>query len=93
MTANARYWFEHELRQYPPVILDVDALRAQAHHIIPMAGRKSHGYPCYEVAALLAKKIGRDLTEMPGGHLGSVGQPADFAQELISALKRAREEL
>jgi len=90
MAANARYWFEHELRQYPPVDLDIDALRARARQIIPMAGRMSHGYPSYEVTAVLAKKLGRDLTEMPGGHLGSVAHPAEFAQELIPVLELAK---
>lgn len=92
VVANARYWFEHELRQYPRADLDIDALRARASHIIPMAGRMSHGYPCYQVAAVLSEKLGRDLIEMPGGHLGSVGQPAEFAREFMHALERAQQD-
>ena len=88
MVANATYWFEHELRQYPPVDLDLDTLRAHASRIVPAAGRGSPGYPCYEVAAVLANKLGLELTEMPGGHLGCVAHPAEFAQELMQALAR-----
>ncbi len=35
--ANATYWFEHELRQYPAVDLDLDALKAHADRIVLVA--------------------------------------------------------
>jgi pimeloyl-ACP methyl ester carboxylesterase len=86
--ANATYWFEHELRQYPAVELDLDALEAHADRIVPVVGRESRGYPCYEVNVELGKKLGRDLIELPGGHVGYVVQPAEFARELLDALGR-----
>jgi len=86
MLANATYWFEHELRQYPAVDLDLDALKAHAERIVPMVGRESRGYPCYEVNVALAKKLGRDVIELPGGHIGYVTHPAEFARELVQAL-------
>lgn len=54
-----------------------------------MAGRESRGYPAHEVSVVLAKKLGRDLIEMPGGHIGFVTQPAEFAHEFVQALARA----
>ena len=86
--ANATYWFEHELRQYPAVDLDLDALKAHADRIVLTAGRESRGYPCYEVNAELGKKLGRDLIELPGGHVGLLTHPAEFARELLDALGR-----
>jgi pimeloyl-ACP methyl ester carboxylesterase len=86
--ANAAYWFEHELRQYPAGDLDLDALRAHADRIVPVAGRESRGYPTYEVNVELAERLGRDLIELPGGHVGFVTQPAEFARELTQALAR-----
>jgi pimeloyl-ACP methyl ester carboxylesterase len=86
--ANATYWFEHELRQYPAVELDLDALKAHADRIVPVAGWESHGYPTYEVNVELGKKLGRDLIELPGGHVGYVAQPAEFAHEFVQALAR-----
>lgn len=88
--ANATYWFEHELRQYPAVELDVGALKAHANCIAPTAGRESRGYPCYEVSVELAKEFGLDLIELPGGHVGLLTQPAEFARELVQALARTR---
>lgn len=89
---NAAYWFEHELRQYPPVDLDLDTLTAHADRIVPASGRESPGYPCYEVNVELGKKLARDVIELPGGHIGFITQPAQFATELIQALRRAEQE-
>jgi pimeloyl-ACP methyl ester carboxylesterase len=86
--ANATYWFEHELRQYPPVELDLDALTAHAERIVLTAGREARGYPAYEVNVVLGRKLGRDVIELPGGHVGCVAHPAEFAQELVQALTR-----
>jgi hypothetical protein len=91
--ANAVYWFEHELRQYPAVDLEPDVLEAHADRIVPMAGRESRGYPAYEVSVELGKRLGRDLIELPGGHVGCVTQPAEFAREFVQALGRTRYDL
>jgi pimeloyl-ACP methyl ester carboxylesterase len=85
---NAAYWFEHELRQYPAVDLELDALKKHAGRIVPMAGRQSRGHPAYEVNVQLARKLGRDLIELPGGHVGLATQPAEFAHEFVQALAR-----
>lgn len=86
--ANANYWFEHELRQYPAVDLDLNALKANADRIILMAGRESRGYPCYDVNVELGKKLNLNLIELLGGHSGFASQPADFAREFMQALTR-----
>src|SRR5512132_26805 len=88
MLANATYWFEHELRQYPAVDLDLDALKAHAGRIVAMAGRQSRGYPAYEVNVQLARKLGRDVIELPGGHVGLATHPAEFAHEFVQAIAR-----
>ena len=79
---NARYWFEHELRQYPAVNLDHGALGRNSDRIILAVGRESHGYPCCEATVALGRSLGRQPVEMPGGHLGFVGQAAAFARDL-----------
>ena len=84
--ANATYWFEHELRQYPAVDLDIDTLKAHADRIMLIAGRESRGYPTYEVNVELGKKLGRELIELPGGHVGLLTQPAEFAREFLQTL-------
>ncbi len=85
---NATYWFEHELRQYPAVELDLAALKAHADRIVLMSGRDSRGYPAYQVNVELGRKLGRNVIEMPGGHVGFLSQPAEFAREFVQALAR-----
>jgi hypothetical protein len=53
-----------------------------------MAGRESRGYPTYDVNVELAKKLGRDVIELPGSHIGFVTQSAEFARECVQALAR-----
>jgi pimeloyl-ACP methyl ester carboxylesterase len=85
--ANATYWFEHELRQYPAVQIDLDALKVHTDRIVPVAGWESRGYPCYEVSVELGKTLGRDVIELPGGHIGFVTHPAAFARATHAALQ------
>lgn len=86
LLANAIYWFEHELRQYPAVALDLDALTAHADRIAPAVGRESRGYPCCEVTVELGKTLARDVVELPGGHVGCVAEPAAFARAIHAHL-------
>ncbi|MFD8381809.1 alpha/beta fold hydrolase [Streptomyces sp. NPDC059679] len=88
--ANAVYWFEHELRQYPAASLDIEALTVHADRILLASGRESRGYPCYEVNVALGNRLGRTVVEMPGGHVGFVAHPAEFAHALTQALGRNR---
>ena len=87
MLFNATYWFEHELRQYPAVDLSLDVLKAHADQIVLVVGRESRGYPCYEVNMELGKKLGRNVVELPGGHIGFVTHPVEFAHGLLRTLK------
>jgi pimeloyl-ACP methyl ester carboxylesterase len=86
LRANITYWFEHELRQYPAVDLNLEALSSQADRIVPVAGWESRGYPCYRVSVELGRHIGRDVIELPGGHVGHVAHPATFARALHDAM-------
>ncbi len=85
--ANARYWMEHKLRQYPRVALDLAALAAHAKQLVPACGRDSHDQMTSQPNRVLARQLGLDLVELPGGHLGFLSAPTEFAQELTNALK------
>lgn len=88
--ANAIYWFEHELRQYPPVELNLEALTGHAARILLAVGREARGYPAHEVNVALGRKLGCDVVELPGGHVGAIAHPAEFAHELTQALTQMR---
>jgi len=84
--SNARYWMEHELRQYPRVELDLAALAANAERIVLAGGRDSRDQLPYQPNRVLARQLGREIVDLPGGHLGFVSHPAEFAKELMNAL-------
>jgi hypothetical protein len=50
------------------------------------AGRASRGYPLHGVCTELARKLGQNLTELPGGHTGYATHAAEFATALIDVL-------
>lgn len=89
--ANATYWFENELRQYPAAELDLEALRLHADQVVLMVGRESRGFPCYEANIELGKRLRREVIELPGGHLGFASHPAEFSSELLDALTNSRD--
>ena len=85
--ANAAYWMEHELRQYPRVELDLDALAAHARQLVPACGRDSQeDQMTSQPNKVLARQLGLNLVELPGGHLGFMASPALFAKEFMDAL-------
>lgn len=86
--ANAIYWFENELRQYPAADLDLDSLRSNADRIVLMVGTESRSFPCYQVNVELGEKLGLEVVEMPGGHVGFASDPVAFAQQFLDVLSR-----
>ena len=87
--AAVNYWFVHELRQYTATEFDLETLRRTADRITVAAGRKSRGHPLHAVCAVLAKSLGRQLTELPGGHTGYATHAAEFAAALMDVLAPA----
>ena len=86
--SNARYWMEHELRQYPRVEPDLAGLAAHAEQIVLAGGRDAQNQVAYQPNRVLAQKLGRAIVNFPGGHIGFAAYPAEFAKELIDALNR-----
>lgn len=84
--ANATYWFERELRQYPAAELDSDALQRLRDRVVLMVGADSRGYPTYRVNVELGRRLGRPVRETPGGHVACVSHPVEFSRNLQHAL-------
>ncbi len=49
-------------------------------------GQQSRGHPANEVNIELGKKLGLDVIELPGGHVGYLTQPEEFARDLCRSL-------
>lgn len=86
IAANAMYWYERELRQYPCVTLDMQALKARSDKIIIAGGRESSETSCYlPVNQTLAAGLAKDIVVFPGAHGGYVTHPEDFASVMCTA--------
>jgi pimeloyl-ACP methyl ester carboxylesterase len=85
---NMTFWMEHEFRQYPAYHPDFDALAAVAEKIVPAGGRDSReqGNMPFLPVVTLASRLGRDIAEFPGGHIGYAQHPGDFATQLVRLL-------
>lgn len=80
--ADTKFWLEHELRVYPRILIDLDALREHADRLVVAVGRESSGFPTHRAGLALAEQLGSTPVELPGGHVGCVTEPAAFAEEL-----------
>ncbi|KAI4845679.1 alpha/beta-hydrolase [Aureobasidium sp. EXF-8846] len=68
--ANALFWFEFELRQYPCADLDVAGLVALKEKLIPAAGVDSGMGVGVAPIAAIAGAVGKEILRLPGGHIG-----------------------
>lgn len=88
---NQAHFFEHELRQYPKLTPDLDALAARRDQLVLGVGRDSKGLLPYRPNLLLAERFDIDLSEFAGGHIGYITHPSEFAARLAELLsQRAR---
>jgi pimeloyl-ACP methyl ester carboxylesterase len=81
---NMTFWMEHEFRQYPAYHPDLDTLAAVADKVVPAGGRESHenGSMPFQPVVALAGRLGLDIAEFPGGHIGYAEHPGEFATRL-----------
>lgn len=83
---NYVYWFEHELRQYSSATFDVTALAGFRERLVILGGKEScHQLP-YQIGKVLAEKLGLEVVEVPGGHVGYASHAEQFAQDLVRTL-------
>lgn len=84
--SNAGYWMEHEVRKYPRAEFALTALTAHAEQIVLAGGRDSHDQMTYQPNTVLTQQLGGDIIDFPGGHLGFLSFPTEFAQVLMNVL-------
>jgi pimeloyl-ACP methyl ester carboxylesterase len=86
MHQNFVFWFEHELRQYPRVTLDFDRLKAVSDRLVLAGGADSHQRLPYLPNLVLAERLGLEVTDFPGDHVGYIPHAVAFAAQLGNLL-------
>jgi pimeloyl-ACP methyl ester carboxylesterase len=84
--ANLGFWMEHELRQYTRVVPDLTALAAVTDRLVLAGGEDSRDHLPYLPNTVLAERLGVKIIDFPGGHVGYVTHPAEFAARLAATL-------
>ncbi|WP_433557496.1 alpha/beta fold hydrolase [Pseudonocardia xinjiangensis] len=83
---NMTFWMEHELRQYPRYVPDLDALGAARDRIVPAGGQESREHMPYHPNLVLADRLGLQVVDFVGDHVGYATHPAEFASQLGALL-------
>lgn len=79
--ANARLFFEREITQYTAHNFSMDALQSHQDKIVFINGEESQP-PATTITEVLAQAVGTELDYTPGGHLGYVSYPEEWAEKL-----------
>ncbi|MER8042523.1 alpha/beta hydrolase [Streptomyces sp. NPDC094032] len=88
MGANMPVFLEHVLCPFSSSAPDLDGLRAAAGKLVLGVGRESDGQEALVgPARRLAELTGAVTVVFPGGHLGCVERPEEFAEVLLTAMR------
>jgi pimeloyl-ACP methyl ester carboxylesterase len=84
--ATSTRFFEHGLLPIALYEPDFPALEAAPTRLIVAGGTASRGEFPHRTAVALAGRLGTQLLEFPGGHVGFLTEPVEFASVLTRAL-------
>jgi pimeloyl-ACP methyl ester carboxylesterase len=87
LARNQIFWFEYEMRSYPAYLPDISVLKSRSDKLILAGGTASRENVPYRPNSELAKMIGAEVVHFPGGHLGYVTHPVEFAEVLTRVLR------
>ncbi|MFG3347889.1 alpha/beta fold hydrolase [Streptomyces sp. NPDC048018] len=89
MAANMPVFLEHVLCPFSSSAPDLDGLRSAADKLVLGVGRESADQEALAgPSRRIAELTGAALVEFPGGHLGCVEHPEEFAELLLTAMRR-----
>lgn len=86
VTDNNRFFLTHVMLPSSRCVPDVTALAAVADRIVLAGGRESRTHDVHRPVHVLARRLGREPVEFPGGHVGYAKHPAAFAAQLADIL-------
>ncbi|MER0448504.1 alpha/beta fold hydrolase [Streptomyces sp. Edi4] len=87
---NSEFFLGRVLGQFSAHVPHGEQLDAHADKLVPAAGWASYGLRLYRPAAALAERYGVALGEFPGGHVGVVTHPDEFALKLDELLRKGQ---
>ncbi|MFF0265710.1 alpha/beta fold hydrolase [Kribbella sp. NPDC004536] len=86
MSANLTFWFEYEFKTYPRYEPDLAALDKLKDRLVLAGGNDSRELFPYQPNTVLAARLGLDVVDFPGDHVGYAAHAAEFAGQLRAVL-------
>jgi pimeloyl-ACP methyl ester carboxylesterase len=86
LTSPMALFLAHVLCPFSSYAPDLDALRTLSSRLTLAAGSSSRGQLLYRTAAFLAERAACGFTEFPGGHVGVLEHPEEFAERVAEAV-------
>lgn len=83
---NHVFWFEHEIRTYPAYLPDIALLKTLSDRLVLGNGSVGREHFPYRPNVVLSERTGVEITHFPGGHVGYVTHPFEFAARLDGLL-------
>jgi pimeloyl-ACP methyl ester carboxylesterase len=83
---NFVFWIEHELRQYVRTVPDLERLKSLKHQLVLAGGHESRENFPYRPNLVIADRLGLEVVDFPGDHVGYMTHPAEFATQLAPLL-------
>jgi pimeloyl-ACP methyl ester carboxylesterase len=87
VAANLEFFLTHDAPAVRTYRLDLAPLRAAAHRILPAVGERSRVTMHGAGGLALARALGVEAVELPGGHGGYATHPTAFAAKLCALLR------
>lgn len=85
--SNHDIWFETEVPYYPGYLPDMVALKSVSDRLVLAGGDTSREDFPYRPNTILAAQLGIEIVHFPGGHVGYVTHPFEFADALADLLR------
>jgi pimeloyl-ACP methyl ester carboxylesterase len=84
--ANATHFVAHELLATVRFVPDTAAISASPARVVVAIGEDSSALLTFRTSTALADRLGETPVRFPGGHVGFLARPGDFAEALAGAL-------
>jgi pimeloyl-ACP methyl ester carboxylesterase len=88
LSANVDFFFKHEFRAFYKYRPNIESIRNHNVKMVTATGRDSDDAYYVQATRALAAKLGCENVEFPGHHDVSFWMPEEFANAIVSTLKR-----
>lgn len=89
MLGNAEVFFSTELEAFVSYVPDAGALAGVGVPVLAAAGIENRGLYYHEASEWVAKQLGAEFRELPGGHTPYLDHPREMAEAIRPFLRQA----